>query len=115
MLHIGRARHPGSGSRSKGSVEFVNVGCWLANGDVALDSCAQFLAVSEHRLIPARARSIRHQLRKADRHSVWAPAACQNQLSGGHAEVGVISLAGAPLSGPSLVTTDFKSFSACVW
>ena len=27
------------------SVEFVNVGGWLSNGDVALDSCAQFPAV----------------------------------------------------------------------
>ena len=33
------------------------------------DSCAQFLAVAEHRLIPSRARSIGHQLRKAGHHS----------------------------------------------
>ena len=36
-------------------VEFVNVGGWLTYGDLALDSCAQFLAVAEHRLIPSRA------------------------------------------------------------
>ena len=78
-----------------------------------LDSCAQFLAVAEHRLIPARARSLGHQLRKADRHSVWAHA-CQDQLSGGHTGVGVISLCGPPLSAPSLVTTDFQEFSAWV-
>ena len=47
-----------------------------------MDSCAQFLAVAEHRLIPARVRSVGHQLRKADCHSVWAPA-CQDQISGG--------------------------------
>ena len=35
------------------SVEFVNVGVWLTYGDLALDSCAQFLAVAEHRLIPS--------------------------------------------------------------
>ena len=49
------------------SVEFVNVGGWLTYGDLALDSCAQFLAVAEHRLIPSRARSVCHQLR-----SVWS-------------------------------------------
>ena len=53
------------------SVEFVNVGGWLTYGDLALDSCAQFLAVAEHRLISSRARSVSHQLRKAGHHSVW--------------------------------------------
>ena len=80
MLHIGRARHPGPGSGrnvpGRLSVEFVNVGGWLTNGDGALDHCAQFLAVAEHRLIPARARSIRHQLRKADRSTFWWPCWC---------------------------------------
>ena len=59
MLHIGRARHPGPGQRSFSpgqlSVEFVNVvDLW----DLALDSCAQFLAVAEHRSIPPGVRSI---------------------------------------------------------
>ena len=75
------------------SVEFVNVGGWLTCGDLALDSCAQFLAVAEHRLIPSRARSICHQLRKAGYQSVWSPA-CQDQVAGGHAGVGVVSLGG---------------------
>ena len=68
MLHIGRARHPGPGKRSfipgQLSIEFANIGGWLTYGDLAMDSCAQFLAVAEHRLIPARARSVGHQLRK---------------------------------------------------
>ena len=76
MLHVGGARHrepvPGREVSGRLSIEFVNVGGWLTNGDMALDSCAQFLAVAEHRLIHARARSIGHQLRKADRQSVWA-------------------------------------------
>ena len=63
MLHIGRARHPGPGPRDiipgQLSIEFINVGGWLTSGDLALDSCAQFLAVAEHRLIPSRARSHR--------------------------------------------------------
>ena len=69
MLRIGRAGHPGPGKRfftpGQLSVEFVNVGGWLIYGDVALDSCAQFLAVAEHRVIPSRARSVCHQLRRA--------------------------------------------------
>ena len=58
MLHIGRARHPGPGKRSfilgQLSIEFANIGGWLTYGDLAVDSCAQFLAVAEHRSIPAR-------------------------------------------------------------
>ena len=111
MLHIGRARHPGPGPRDfppgQLSVEFVNVGGWLTS--LALDSCSQFLAVAEHRLIPSRARSVCHQLRRAGHHSVWAPA-CQDKIAGGHAGVGVISLGGAPLSLPSFVTPQFQEF-----
>ena len=113
MLHIGRARHPGPGPSNivpgQLSIEFINVGGWLTFGDLALDSCAQFLAVAEHRLIPSRARSVGHSLRKAGHHSVWAPA-CQDKIAGGHAGVGVISLAGAPLSLPSFATPQFQEF-----
>ena len=87
----------------------LNVGGWLTNGDMALDSCAQFLAVAEHRLIPATARSIGRELRKADRQSVRAPA-YQDQLSGGRAGVGVISLCGASFNAPSLATLEFGEF-----
>ena len=76
-----------------------------------MDSCAQFLAVAEHRLIPARARSVGHQLRKAGYHSVWA-LACQNSVPGGHAGVGVVSLGGAPLALPSFVTPLFMDLHA---
>ena len=61
MLHVGRARHPGPGERfftpGQLSVEFVNVVGWFTYGDLAWDSCARFLTVAEHRLIPSRARS----------------------------------------------------------
>ena len=81
MFHVGRARHPGPGPRSfipgQLSVEFVNVGGWLTYGDL-------FLAVAEHRLIPSRARSVCHLLRRAGHCSIWAPA-CQDQVAGGHA------------------------------
>ena len=33
-----------------------NVGGWLTHGDLALETKADFLAISEHRLIPARIR-----------------------------------------------------------
>ena len=65
-------------------VEFVNIGGWLISADVAMDSCAQFLVVAEHKLIPSRARSTCHQLRSAGYQSV-----CQGQVAGGHAGVGV--------------------------
>ena len=113
MLHIGRARHPRPGRRSfipgQLSIEFANIGGWLTYWDLAMDSCAQFLAEAEHRLIPARARSGGHQLRKAGFHSVWAPA-CQDSIPGGHASVGVVSLGIAPLALPSFVTPDFREF-----
>ena len=119
MLHIGRAGHPGPGKRfffSPGqlSVEFVNVGGWLTYGDLALDSCAQFLAVAERMLIPSATTSICHQLREAGHHFVWSPA-CQDQVAGGHAGVGVVCRGGATLSLPSFVTQvgqDFENHSS---
>ena len=98
MLSIGRARHPGPGTSSYPpgfSIEFLNVGGWLSRGDLALESSAHFLAVAEHRLVPARARTVTTQLRQARLSSVWAPS-CQDVTPGGHAGVGVISLHGAP-------------------
>ena len=72
---------------------------WLSRGDLALESTAHFLAFAEHRLVPARARTVTTQLRQARRSSVWAPS-CQDVTPCGHAGVGVISLHGAPLSLP---------------
>ena len=112
MLSIGRARHPGPGTSSYPSgfsIEFLNVGGWLSRGDLALESSAHFLAIAEHRLVPARARTVTTQLRQARRSSVWAPS-CQDVTPGGHAGVGVISLHGAPLSLPTLLDSSFKEF-----
>ena len=63
-LWIGRARHPGppSGSHHVG-VEVLNVGGW-PHGDLALEAGVDFLAVVEHRLIPARVRSEWARLRR---------------------------------------------------
>ena len=113
VLYIGRARHSGPGPRvfnpGELSIEFATIGGWLTYGDLALDSCAQFLAVAGHRVIPSRARSVCHQLRRAGFHSVWAPA-CKDRIAGGHAGVVIVSLVGAPLSLPSIVTPQFHEF-----
>ena len=84
------------------TVEFVNVGGWLTFGDLAMDSCAQFLAVAEHRLIPARARSLGHLLRKAGHHSVWAlPVRIKLLVAM------LVSLVGAPLALPTFAASEF--------
>ena len=88
---------------------FLTLGVGLLMRFFTMDSCAQFLAVAEHRLIPARARSIGHQLRRANCQSGWAPA-CQDQISGGHAGVGVICPGCAPLAAPTVVTPEFLEF-----
>ena len=66
------------------SSEFANVGGWLTFGDQAFHSCAQFLAVAEHRLIPSLARSICHLLGKAG-----FSLCLGSRVAGGHAGVGV--------------------------
>ena len=71
-----------------------------------MDSCAQFLAVAEHRLIPSGTRSICHQLPGPGYQSVCSPA-CQDQVAGGHAGVGVVSFGGAPVALPSCATSVF--------
>ena len=91
------------------SVEFVNDGGSLTCVDLAMDSCAQFLAAAEHRLIPSMARSVGQFLRKAGHQSVWAHA-CQDKVAGGHAGVGVVSVGAAPLALPTFATSDFLEF-----
>ena len=111
MLSIGRARHRGpctSYYPSGFSIEFLNVGGWLSRGDLALESKAHFLAVAEHRLVPAGARNVTTQLRNVRRSSVWAPS-CQDVTPGGHAGVGVISLHGATLSLPTFSIPPSRS------
>ena len=81
MMRIAEARHPGPRVPSRDlSIECVNVGGWLSNGDTALESTAHFLAVVEHRLIPARSRSVANSLKVTSGFvSVWAPA-CQHSI-----------------------------------
>ena len=109
----GRARHPGPPSWPQHlSLEFFNVGGWLTHGDLALDGGVDFLAVAEHRLIPARVRSEWSRLKGKGLSSIWAPAS-QESSHVGHAGVGVIGLRGAPLALPTFVTAQLKSFFEC--
>ena len=109
-LWIGRARHPGPGPNDL-DIEVFIVGGFLTHGDYALETDAGFLAVVEHRLIPARVRNEWARLRRAGIWSVWSPA---NQDSGhvGHAGVGLISLKGAPLSLRTFATAAFATYFA---
>ena len=62
------------------------------------DAGVDFLAVVEHRLIPARVRSEWARLRRKGLAIVWAPAS-QDTSHVGHAGVGVVSLRGAGVVG----------------
>ena len=77
-----------------------------------MDTEVDFLAVVEHRLIPARVRGEWARLRRKGLATVWAPAS-QDTSHVGHAGVGVFSLRGAPLSLPTFATAQFKRFFDC--
>ena len=109
LLWVGRARHPGPVEGGVLSLQALNVGGWLTHGDTALDTSADFLAVSEHRLVPARVRSEWADFRRKGIYSVWAPAS-QESSHVGDAGVGVVSLKGLPISMPSFATSAFKQF-----
>ena len=104
MLHIGTASHPGLGLGK----ELINVGGWLANCDEVLETKADFLVVTEHRLVPVRAGSEGKRLRAINISSLWTPA-CQESAHVGHARVGIVSLKGAPLVRAVPSTDDFKA------
>ena len=106
VLWIGRARHPGPPSSWGISLEAFNVGGWLTHGDLVFGSKADFLAVSEHRLIPARVRGAWAELRRKGIHSVWSPAS-QVGSQVGHAGVGIVSLKGASVSMPTFAHCGF--------
>ena len=111
-LWIGGAKKSWPSSSHHLAVEVFNVGGWLAHGDLALDAGLDFLAVTQHRLIPARVRSEWARLRAKGVASIWAPAS-QDASHVGNAGVGVVSLRGAPLTLPTCVTAHFKSFFDC--
>ena len=71
------------------AVEVFNCGGWLTHGDLVLEALVDFIAVVEHRSIPARVRSEWARLRAEGCASVWAPAS-QEASHVGHAGVGVV-------------------------
>ena len=108
-LWIGRAKNPGPGYSHHLSVEVFNVGGWLTHGDLALDADVDFLAVTEHRLIPAWVRSEWARLKAKGVASVWAPAS-QDTSHVGNAGVGVVSLRGAPIDFARLCYCSVQGF-----
>ena len=74
-----------------------------------MDTEVDFLAVTEHRLIPARVRSEWARLKAKGVASVWAPAS-QDASHVGNVGVGIVSLKGAPLALPACATAQFKAF-----
>ena len=71
-----------------------------------------FMAVVEHRLIPARVRSEWARLRNKGVASLWAPA-CQDSSLVGNAGGGVFGMKGAPVALPTFVTAQSKRFFDC--
>ena len=84
----------------------------MTHCDSTLEAQVDFLAVVEHRLIPAHARSEWDRLRSEGLASVWAPA-CQDSSHVGNAGVGVVSLRGAPVALLSFATSQFKGVFDC--
>ena len=111
-LWIGRAKHPGPGSPCHLAIEFFNVGGWLTHGDFALEAGFDFLAVAEHRPIPARVRSGWARLKRKVVASIWALAS-QDSFHVGNAGVGAVSLRGAFVSLPTFATAQVKRFFDC--
>ena len=72
-----------------GMSAFFNVGDWLTHGDSALEVEVDFLAVVEHRLIPARVRSEWPGLKRKSLASIWAPASQESSHVG---NAGLMSL-----------------------
>ena len=81
-------------------LRFLNVGGFLTHGDYVRDTDADFVAVVEHRLVPARARSEGKRLLLAGLEGRHV----------GHAGVGVVSLRGAPISLPTFATVGLSEF-----
>ena len=63
---------------------------WLTHGDLVLEAQVDFVAVVEHRLIPARVRGKWARLRSKGLATVWAPASQESSYVG-NAGVGLFA------------------------
>ena len=79
-----------------------NGGGWLVHVDFALDTEVDYLAVVEHRLIPARVRSEWPGLRSERLASIWAPASQDSSHVGN-----------VLLLPPTFATAQFRRFFDC--
>ena len=93
-------------------LRYSMLGDWLTHEDLALEARVDFLAVVEHRLIPARFRSEWARLNGKGLASFWAPAS-QDSSYVGNAGVCVISMRSAPVALPSFAAAHFKLFFDC--
>ena len=78
----------------------------------SLGGGVDFLAVVEHRLIPAQVGSEWARLRGKGLASIWA-AVRQDSSHVGNAGVGIIGMRGAPVALPTFATAQFKRFFDC--
>ena len=78
-------------------LEALNVGGWLTHGNFALETSADFLAVSEHRLIPAGGRGF----------TLSGPPGGSHV---GHAGIGIVSLRGAIVAMPTFAIAAFRKY-----
>ena len=107
-LWIGTAQQPGPGSQDF-VVDVFNVGGWLSHGDFALEVDVDFLAVVNHRLIPAGVRSEWSRLRAEGLASIWALASQESS----HVGVRAVSMQGAPVALPARATAQLQRFFDC--
>ena len=77
-----------------------------------MEAGVDFLAVVEHRVIPARFRCGWARLRGQGLASICAPA-CQESSHVGDTGAGVISMRGAPVALRTFATAQFKRFFDC--
>ena len=84
----------------------------MTNGDFAVETGVDFLCVTEHGLVSARARSEWKRLRGKNISSIWSLAS-QEFSAMGNAGVGVVSLRGAHLDLPTFATPGFDRFFSC--
>ena len=90
LWHLGLVG-PGSLGPSMWLWWVFNVGRWVTHGDFALEAEVDYLAVVEHRLIPAGVRSEWSRLRAKGLASSWALASLDSSHNG-NAGVVVVSM-----------------------